>query len=159
MTNVATRFQPDISGSAVPTGFIGEKITWASAPSSQNFTTEADWTNASIVLTSGIWQVFASISCLYFTGNTSGDSGRLTVKITDSSNTVVQEMEKSIGIKTAGNVDVSTTGVLTFNFIANLNSSTTYKIRAVKTDSTGTGFSTVYNQASFRSQFYAVRIA
>lgn len=161
MPNVATRFQPDISGSAVPTGFIGEKITWVTPPA--NFTastTEADWTNASLVITSGTWLIVANIQANLETGASAGNFSELRIKITDSSNAIVQQMDQQLSTRNStGTNSTWVTSTLAFSFIANLNSSTTYKIRAQRVDGTGVGTATVYNSADKRSHFFAVRIA
>lgn len=159
MTNIATRFQPDISGSAVPSGFVGEKITWASAPSTAAVqATIGDWTNANIVLTAGTWLVIANITADAYTAATSGTAATTTVSITDSSNNIIQNSEKSIECLTPANGNARNVGTIAFSFIANLNTSTTYKIRMVRASTSG-NFGNVYNQALYRSEFFAVRLA
>ncbi len=148
------------SGAAVTAGNIGQKITWVSAPTTATLTTSmADWTNATIDLTAGIWLVFANIQVNYSTGSTAGNQGAVQVNITDSSNNIVQEMDQQIFTKTVAAVAASVVGTLPFSFLTNVASTTTYKIRAMKVDSVGTGIGQIYNSATVRSQFYAVRIA
>jgi hypothetical protein len=139
---------------------VGEKITWTSAPASLTLsTTEADWTNASIALTAGTWQIYANVQVYVETGATAGNFSSAGVRITDASNNIVQEMDQQFTVRTPANAINVSVGTLAFSFVANLSTSTTYKIRARRTDGVGTGVATIYNQASNRSQFFAVRIA
>jgi len=159
MTNVATRFQPDISGSAVPAGYIGEKITWASAPSTAAITgTLADWSNATITLTAGTWLVVANITADAYTAATAGTYCQTNISITDSSNNVVQNQDKSIAALTPANSNMRNLCTVAFSFVANLNASTTYKIRGVRSSATGNA-GNFYNEAGYRSEFFGLRIA
>lgn len=147
-------------GAAVAAGYIGEKITWASAPVTQaSTTTVADWTNANIVLTAGTWLVNASIMGLYATGANANDQGWIEAQITDSSNTLVQEMVKQVYISAAAANSVITEGCMSFSFVANLNTTTTYKIRMRHVNGAGTGSGNLRNAVNERSQFFGVRIA
>jgi len=148
----------DTSGSAIAAGYVGEKITWASAPSDQTITTtESDWTNANIVLTSGVWLVVANIQVYAETAATSGSSQSAIVRITNSSNTIIQNQDKLLYVKTTANVTNGIQTTLPFSFIANLSAaSTTYKIRCYIT-SAGTG--TIANRSLQYSEFYGIRIA
>ncbi len=162
MTNVATRFQPDISGSAVPAGYIGERKTWVTPPSSNNSvtTTESDWTNASIDLGPGIWHVIANLSYLVGTSGSAESACSLVVKITDSSNNVVQGMVRSLGISSNPASVMNVSPSTSMSFVANLSaSSTVYKIRVQKTETNGTGLARIYNNSGAQSSdFYAIRI-
>lgn len=145
-------------GTAVPAGYVGERITWITAPSSFAPTTvETDWTNAFITLTPGIWMVVANIEMGY--GSNSGGSGNTQFKITDSSNNLIQNMNKQVGGTVPGTSGWAIYGVASGSFIANLSSTTTYKIRVFKVDGSGVGNSNVFNTSSAYSEFYAVRIA
>jgi hypothetical protein len=147
-------------GVAVPAGKVGEKITWTTPPSTQNTTTSvADWTNANLVLTPGVWLVQASVTAGYTTGTTAGSSGYTRVLITDTSNNIVQEMDKSASSQTAAAASSRITTALPFSFIANVSSNTTYKLRVAHVDSAGSGSGFVGNEGVLRSQFFAVRIA
>ena len=147
------------SGSAIAAGYVGEKITWASAPSTTATpTTIADWTNASIPLTSGTWLVIANIMADAYTAATAGTNAITTISITDSSNNVVQNQEKSVQCLTPANGNMRTVTCLSFGFVANLNASTTYKIRHVRNSVSGNAGNS-YNEASYRSEFFAIRIA
>lgn len=161
LTVSARQVAGDVSGVTVPAGYIGERITWTSAPATQTATlSEADWTNATITLTPGVWQVYASIATVVQAGTAAGSTCEIIVKITDSSNNIIQEMDKSVYIS-SGTVNTNPTmiAVIPFSFVANVNSSTTYKIRTIRLDGVSTGGGGVCNQSTRRSQFFAVRIA
>ena len=167
MTTVATNFSGgasilgDTSGNAVPAGYVGEKITWASAPSTQSVTTSyADWTNASITLTAGVWLVQANINCIVTSGTTAGNDGELQIRITDSSNNVLQNLEKILRVKTPANAETINAGCLNFSGIFNYStSSNVLKIRIRMNNVNGTNSGTVYNAGTVYSEFFAIRIA
>lgn len=150
------------SGVAIESGYVGEKRTWTSAPSSQTFnTTEADWTNATITLSSGIWLVVANIQTEIQSGGTAGNWSEIRVRITDSSNNIVQNMKKSSSVQCqATGTSPFTRAGLSFTFQAVLPSSQTYKIRGQRFDGVGTGTSSyLINDAAMGSEFFAIRIA
>jgi hypothetical protein len=150
------------TGAAIASGYIGERVTWITPPASQLFgTTEADWTNAQIQLTAGTWLVIANIGVEIQCGSTSGNWSQNRVRITDTSNNIVQNMQKSISVS-CQNTGVApfNRGVLAYSFVANLNSSQTYKIRAARIDGIGTGTSAyLVNSGDQFSEFFAIRIA
>jgi len=147
-------------GVAIGAGFIGEKITWTTPPGTLVLgTSEADWTNAFLTLTPGVWQIYASIVATYVTGTTANNAGYASVKITDSSNVIVQEMDKNLYVITpAANSNQIITSI-PLSFVANVSVSTVYKIRASRTDLSGTGSGQLRNGSTERSHFFAVRIA
>jgi hypothetical protein len=148
------------TGAAIASGYVGETKTWTSAPISQSLTTTvADWTNATITLTAGVWLVNASVMAFYQTGAVSGNNGYAVVNITDSSNAIVQEMEKLLYAKAVSAVSNLAEAPLHFTFVANVPTSTTYKIRVYRVDAGGTGSGSVENSSQQRSQFFGVRIA
>lgn len=158
MTTTNTLFSGG-QGATIPTGLIGEKITWASAPANQSMTTStADWTNASITLTTGLWLVQANISAQAETGATSGNTQLLSMLITDSANAVVQNQYKSILAKTVAAVVNTIQTVSSFSFVANISTSTIYKIRANCSSSSGSANSYVLNSSSQYSEFFAIRL-
>lgn len=139
---------------------MGEKITWASAPATQSLTTSmADWTNATITLTPGVWQVYASISGTYATGALLNNAGYWQTVITDSANAIVQEMDKILYVTTPSAAINQVISSLPYSFVVSVSISTTYKIRTQRVDSAGTGSGTIRNESGTRSQFFAVRIA
>lgn len=141
-------------------GKVGEKITWASAPATQSLTaTVADWTNANIVLSAGVWLIQANVTCNYATGALVSNEGSANIEITDTSNVRIQNMAKQISVKTVSAVTNSSIMVIPFSFVAVVSSSTTYKLRISKSDASGTGSGNAYNQSGAYSEFFAVRIA
>jgi len=149
------------TGNTIATGYVGEKVTWTTPPSNQTInTTIADWTNASITLSAGVWLVQANVCLKCETGATSGAVTNALVFITDSSNTTVQNQEKLFGTRTNATAIARNEGSLSFSFLVNLSSvSTTYKIRVRKDDSGALGTASIYNQSTLYSEFFAIRIA
>jgi len=149
-------------GAAVAAGYVGEKITWVSAPATQVLTTSvADWTNAYITLPKGRWELVAGISAIYITGITSGSDGFAYACITDSSNNILNEMENIISAGySSGTVSVFTRAVIPLSTIVDVAlDNTVYKIRVKRSDNSGTGSGSVENASVVRSRFYAIRIA
>lgn len=147
------------SGAAIAAGYIGEKITWTTAPINQVLTTsEADWTNATITLSAGTWLITANIYLDVFTGAVAGNNTSGYWKMTDSLNNVVQLMDKSLLARTSAAAinDLQTT--VSGSCAVSISSSTTYKIRAYYANGAGSGGAYIVNQAQARSEFYAVRI-
>jgi hypothetical protein len=103
--------------------------------------------------------VYANIDAYVETGTTAGNSSAIGVRITDTSNTIVQEMDKQLLCRTPANALNAAVGTISFSFLANVNTTTTYKIRGRRIDGSGVGTAGIYNQAAVRSQFYAIRIA
>lgn len=157
LTVSARNIVGDTSGSVVPVGMIGERITWAVAPSTQALTlTETDWTNAVINLTPGTWHIFANIQISYDCGATAGSFGRSEFKVTDSSNNLIQNLNKQIATRGAFNFVSS---VLASSGVVTISSNTSYKIRVLRADLTGTNAGNVLNTTTAFSEFYAIRIA
>ena len=148
-------------GTAVPAGYIGEKITWTTSPTTQIFnTSESDWTNATINLSSGVWLVTANISFEIQSGAITGNYSYIRVKITDSSNVVVESQSRQLLANTAASANNTNSSCLPFSFVANILTPTSYKIRAVRVDGVGTGGGAyLINSAAPSSEFFAVRIA
>ena len=147
-------------GVAVAASYIGQYITWVTPPTGFNVpsATPADWPNAVIVLPPGVWHVTANLTAYFTTGAGSGNEGYTVAQITDSANTLVPGMEKLIYAKTAAAVSIISGGSLSLGFIANLSSSTTYKIRGYYFSATS-GSGSLQNSSPQFSQFYAIRIA
>jgi hypothetical protein len=162
LTVNASQVQGRTDGSAVASGYVGQKITWTTPPPSQQLvtTTETDWTNSSITLTPGVWQIFASIQCVAQLAAAVGAEQAIYVKITDAGNVVINNLDKSIYTKNVAASPGAMQCVISMNDVVNISSSTTYKIRVLKYESGGSAQSYIYNVApSSFSHFYAVRIA
>lgn len=156
----------DTSGVAIASGYVGQKITWINPPITQTFSTvEADWVDGSsnpaqIVLTAGVWLVTANIAARITTGTTAGNDSYIRVRITDSSNNLIQNMDKLLSTKTPANAELRIWSVLPFSFVAVLSAaSTTYKIRGSRGDNNGVGVGGLFNEPAFYSEFFAIRIA
>jgi hypothetical protein len=146
--------------SSISAGYVGEKITWSTPPTTANLgTSTADWTNATFTLTPGVWQIFANICVSAVTGTTAANSTYAQVYITDGSNNIVQNQEKRLLVLTPAAASSQVVTALPFALIVNISSSTTYKIRALRVDAAGTGSAQIRNAGADYSEFYAVRIA
>lgn len=138
---------------------LGEKITWTTTPINQTLTTsEADWSNASITLSAGVWLVVANIHFDWATGSAAGNKTGVVAKITDSSNAVVQNMNKLLVAATSAAVAINPAGIIPMSFIANISNTTTYKIRSLRVDYSGTGSAAITNSGGEFSEFFAIRI-
>ena len=162
LTVNASQVQGRTDGSAIASGYVGQKITWTTPPPSQQLvtTTETDWANSLITLTPGVWQIFASIQCVAQVAPAVGAEQAIYLKITDSGNVVINNLDKSIYIKNVAAAPGAMQCVISMNDVVNISSSTTYKIRTLKYESGGSAQSYIYNASpSSFSHFYAVRIA
>jgi hypothetical protein len=150
-----------VTGATIASGYVGETKTWTSAPVSQTLTTsEADWTNATFTLTPGVWQIFYHTHFDVVSGSTAGNSTYAIVKLTDSSNTVIDNTQSFFRVSTSGSASTNLQSVVSNSAVVNISSSTTYKLRAYRTDASGTGSGSIKNVAGPESsKFYAVRIA
>lgn len=147
------------TGATIAAGYVGEKVTWASAPSDYALTTtEADWTNASITLNPGVWYISAQISMLATTGATAGNDVECRVKLTDSANNVVNNQWRTKRVKTPAAAAALNTDIMSFSTTVSISSQTTYKIRFQRQDNNGTNGCTAYYQAANYSDFYAIRL-
>jgi hypothetical protein len=151
------------SGVAVPAGAIGEKITWTTPPSTQNLTTvEADWTNAFITLPAGTWDIKAnlSVTAVLASGVAAGSYAASRIKITDSSNNIVENQYKTLDTNAhaATTAAASLGAVIPFAFTKSVAASTVYKIRVFNDRTGGGNAGIISNGNSVYSEFYAIRI-
>lgn len=150
-----------ISGATIAAGYLGEKITWASAPSDQTFSTigtTADWTNATITLTAGSWLLVANIAAYCTTGTGLANSSNFTLSITDSGNTIIQNQRKTLYNITPAAAAMTIGSSLAFAATLELSASTTYKIRGVINGNTG-AVGQAFNSSNGQSEFFAIRKA
>jgi hypothetical protein len=151
-------------GTAIPAGMVGEKITWTTPPSGQTVTTvETDWTNAFITLTPGTWLVVATLSAIakIGSGQAAGSYSAIRMKITDSSNNIVDGQYKTMDqfCYAASTAEAGIEVTTPFIFIKSVTSSTILKIRVLGDRTGGGNPGAINNTASVPSEFYAVRIA
>lgn len=145
-------------GTAVPSGYVGEVITWSTVPTTQTFTTEADWTNAVITVPSGVWRLQAEIQVYSNKGSTVAGDCNTYVKITNSSNTVIENCSARHGVYINSATELIGTALISLSAIVSVSSNTQYKIRAYKAGVSGSA-SELQNSGDIKSRFYAVRIA
>jgi len=149
------------NGVAIEAGKVGEKITWVTPPAANtNFTAEADWTNAYITLTPGVWLVIANVNAAYGSATTSDSYGAVGVKLTTSANAIVENQDKTLLVGFGdGTRGATIKGTIPLSCVVYPSSNTVYKLRGLKIDSSGTGVALLYNENNARSEFFAVRIA
>jgi hypothetical protein len=149
----------DTSGTAVPSGFIGEKIE-ATITQTIPSTSEADITGASLPLTPGRWEIHYSVTAQINTGATASDASRVMVAITNASNTHIGKSERIIQAKTVAAVSNTILGCLSASCVVDISADTTYKLRSRRTDVAGTGSAVIaVSSGNYDCVFYAVRIA
>jgi hypothetical protein len=147
------------SGTAVPAGRVGEVVT-ATITVTTATTSDADVTGASLSLTAGIWLVIYNVSAVFQTGATSGNGGRVEVKLTDNSNNIVNNSIRSLYAITRAAALNRIEGVLSDTQVLNLSSSATYKLRCKREDDAGTNSGFILQDTNnHTSTFMAVRIA
>jgi hypothetical protein len=148
-------------GTTVGSGYIGQVIEPASALVSYTLTTsEADVTNASITLTPGVWQICYSVTTEVVTGAVSGNSSYARVMVTNAANTHIGKTERILQAKATSAVANSIDASLSASCVVNISTDTTYKLRALLINSTGTGSGSLYvSSGNYECTFYAVRIA
>jgi hypothetical protein len=151
----------DTSGSAIAAGYVGEVITWASAPSTSGSVTSTsyvDWTNAFITLSKGKWELKASVSVEAVTSATSGQVASGVVAIRTGSS-VVNNQEAQVYIKATSAVAADVQSNLYFNTVVDVAAdNTVYKLSYKYSGGAG-GSANFFNAALQYSNFYAVRIA
>lgn len=151
-------------GTAVPAGYIGERITWTTPPTSANgitTTTESDWLNATFTIGAGVWLIHVSGNVVLVTGATSGNDVETFIKVTDNSSALIGTMVTSARLKAVANVQAVATFPYCIQEVYTTSAaSTLLKLRIKRTDNAGTGnTSTFYNEANNYARFFAVRIA
>ncbi|HEY9664438.1 MAG TPA: phage tail protein [Allocoleopsis sp.] len=148
-------------GAAIEQYKVGEKVTWTTPPAASTSvgTSYADWTNASISLTGGVWLVIANVQCNVNTAASTSAAAAALGKIVDGSGTLVQNQEKQLYIKTTAAIVGDCTGTLSFSCVVTPSTTTTYKIQLKRNESGGTGTVTAYNTSTAYSEFFAIRIA
>jgi hypothetical protein len=147
------------TGSAPAAGVIGETKTWATPPSTNlSLSTEADWTNATITVTAGVWLIIASVQVGYTTGAVAGNMGSTVVRLTNSANTVIDNQSAQVTAKTSAAAVTEVRSTVTLCTTVSVSSSTEYKLRVYRVNGVGTGTGAVYNDDTAYSTFKAIRI-
>lgn len=151
MPNIATRFQPDISGSAVPSGFIGQVITGVSDASTSLAASNSDKTITTLPLLKGIWLITGNV-LLDFSGLT---LSRLQSSISTGTNATAGSIYNILGLDLIEGVTGLSQGyaVATYGFTINISADTTYNVNA-RAFYTGTPLA-----SPLRAVIRAIRIA
>lgn len=146
-------------GNAPATGMVGQRISATITTTSAIGTSEADVTGASLALTPGSWEIFYSVTAQVTTGATASNNSDGTVKLTDSSNTLIGTSARSMRVTTVAAVTNNAILCLSAAEVVNISADTTYKLRAFRTDGAGTGVFNIFNTTNLQSTFYAIRRA
>lgn len=148
----------DISGQTVPSGYIGQRIDGSAIAASLTVNTSST-TASTLDLTPGVWSIKFYVSAGYTTGASSGNGGYVYARIRDSGDTTTYGTPALLQCKTvaavANYVETTICGEATIN----ISTATTYKLIALRVDSSGTGSANIYNGAAEGAQFFAIRIA
>jgi len=145
----------DTSGTAIAAGYVGEKITWSSTPTSYTVTTSfANWPNANFTLTAGIWVVYLSVSYV-MSCNASSDVA-MDVQVVDGSSSIIAPL--GLQARIANIAATTMAGSLAAFTLENLSTSKSYTIQARYRNVAGTGSATLYNGNPYTTM-YGVRIA
>lgn len=149
----------DVSGTTVPSGYIGEVVDCTIAATTLT-TSEADINGASLPLTPGVWLIQYSLSAYAQTGATASNATYAKFAITDNSNNHISKTERLLDAKTVANIANYVGGAATAMTVVSISANTTYKLRGTRVDPVGTGTAGVYASAgNYNSTFFAVRIA
>jgi hypothetical protein len=162
---------PGIQGFQGHTGLVGVQgstgtsgpanvVTWATPPSASTFaftTSYVDWPNATIVLPAGVWHVVLNMFMTIGTGAAAGDLEIAAAKVTDSSDNIVGDCERSIAVKTVAAIVNVAIHSLNLSYV-DLTGSKTIKVRVMKSDTVGVGFANTSHGPSGYAQFYAIKI-
>jgi len=150
----------DTSGTTVPTGMIGETIAGTAIANPVVLATTST-AISSITLQPGRWALKYNINPTIETGASAGNRTYAYFRIRDSSDTTtIANSVKLIVAKTTANVSGEATAPVSAEVIVDVSTSTTYLLRGIRVDGSGTGIASVYNGGTTESSnFYAVRIA
>lgn len=152
-------------GTAVPAGYVGEKITWTTPPVNRlaigpNVTDY--WSNAEITLTPGVWLIQSLIETVVHSNTTNNTYAYIRIWITDggsSGENIISSMANTCFLQNpTGDASIDMTYPLHFSGYVNISTTTTYKIRFTTADISGTSYD-LYNDGKDLSHFFAVRIA
>jgi hypothetical protein len=152
------------TGAAIPASYVGEKVTWATAPSTSFTVTTSmtDWTNAFVTLNPGVWLLQASINANIRTDAYAGYDVACTVRITDSAGNLIDNQQKNLNVRAGGNQEQRMGVAIPFMAIVNVTApGTIYKFRAQRFDNIGSGACSLINSAasdSGYSHFFATRL-
>jgi hypothetical protein len=148
-----------ISGSAIPTGMLGERQSWVTPPSNLTLTSsEVDWPNAFIQLSPGVWHIIANVSIINSTGPIASANAIALVRVTDSSNATIQNMEAQFRITNSGSTSQAVSGQTYLSGVVNINTTQTYKIRVYQFNNNMSSSCLLVNDPGQRSVFYAIRV-
>lgn len=134
----------DISGVAVPAGYIGEEIKTIVVSDTISVTadTEIDVTGSSITLTPGVWDLsYAAFAEINRPSGTIPVYGR--VRVTDSSNVVESDTASAIGTQAPSGASLCW-GTLNAAKRIVLSSSKTFKLRLTCSQTAASGTLTIY---------------
>jgi hypothetical protein len=123
-------------------------------------TTETDLSGATLPLTPGIWEIVYSLSIQLSVGSSVGQFAART-KVTNASNVDLAGTQRASFMGAAAGTGMNT--VLHSSVIVNITNATTYKIRVITAQPSGTGggaslFNSPGSPQFTESVFYARRI-
>jgi hypothetical protein len=161
LTVNASQVQGRTDGSAVASGYVGEVVE-AIITTTNLTTSEADVTGAILTLSAGIWEIKYYASINVTTGVSVNNTTQAVVKITDAASNTLARTSQVLYVKntgTGGTFAADHVSTIAASKIVNISTSSTYKLRAFRSDLSGTGSASVNNSTSSTTAFFAVRIA
>lgn len=147
-------------GTAIPSGYVGETVAGTTIANPVVLATSST-AISSITLQPGRWVLKYNINPTIETGASAGNRTYAYFRIRDSSDTTtIANSSKLIVAKTTANVSGEATAPVSAEVIVDVSTPTTYLLRGIRVDGSGTGIASVYNGGTTESSnFYAVRIA
>lgn len=148
------------TGSAIAAGYLGE-IVLASITQTTITTSMADVTGASLPLSAGTWRIHFSGTGYAAAAASINATCQLVARITDNANTLIGTSDRSLYVKSTVAVTTDVLGMLVTEEIVNPSTSTTYKLRAQRFDTGGTGSALIFASADGSNRgniFYAIRV-
>lgn len=148
----------DTSGSVVPTGMLGERVTSGVLSSTTVInTTNTDLTSISIG--AGVWLVSTRATLSYTSGTGLNDRGNVACWITDGTTVYGQITPAYAKTMVSGNQNASV-GNASFSSIVNTSTPKTLTFRAVRSDIQNTSGATAQTESANNGlELFAIRIA
>lgn len=134
MTNVATRFQPDISGSAVPSGFVGQVYTfgtWSGTTLTSN--TDIDFNNVGTI-EAGQWLIWIEAQ----TANTAAGTQNIEVALYSGTTVSGGTLITGSGYVATPSVSGRDIGIRSWPSILRISSTTSISFRLRSNSATNT---------------------
>jgi len=137
ITSGLSKIKGITDGSPVAAGYVGEVVEYKTTTDVVGSTTLGTYTDviANCILTAGIWEIDVIAEC-YLDVGTTGGIGIIALALTDNSNNIIREFYGSSVEALTGYTNI-TRSTIPIKYIANITTSTTYKVRFAPINETG----------------------